>query len=446
MQSAHGGPTPFSRRRRRRPSVLLAALSTSACLTVPFAGVLPVQATVTATPAVIADTHDDVVELRSTSAAMWSDADALASRARSRAATPLGFSDVLAPAVRVPTAPGGIPLTNLNLPLVAGTPLGDAAALFATPYVSPVPGPITSPYGPRFHPILNYVRNHNGVDMTAACGTPIVAMTDGTVTRSGNAGGYGLLVEIDHGTIDEDRMSSRYAHLSVLGVTVGQKVSKGQQIGLAGTTGLSTGCHLHFEVLVNGAFVDPRAVLSGAPFLRLNTPMVPWTPGAQQDKPKGTIPKAPAGESGPLPDLDEVPLVPADPSATPAPDPSATPTPDPSATPTPDPSATPTPDPSDPGTTPSPDPVDPGTTPTADPSTPPPADPPSTPTPEPSPEPSPEPAPAPSPAPSTPAPPPSAPLPTLTATPVETAAPTATATAAPTATATAEPTVDADGE
>ncbi len=401
MQSAHGGPTPFSRRRRRRPSVLLAALSTSACLTVPFAGVLPVQATVTATPAVIADTHDDVVELRSTSAAMWSDADALASRARSRAATPLGFSDVLAPAVRVPTAPGGIPLTNLNLPLVAGTPLGDAAALFATPYVSPVPGPITSPYGPRFHPILNYVRNHNGVDMTAACGTPIVAMTDGTVTRSGNAGGYGLLVEIDHGTIDEDRMSSRYAHLSVLGVTVGQKVSKGQQIGLAGTTGLSTGCHLHFEVLVNGAFVDPRAVLSGAPFLRLDTPMVPWTPGAQQDKPKGTIPKAPAGESGPLPDLDEVPLVPADPSATP----------------TPDPSATPTPDPSDPGTTPSPDPVDPGTTPTADPSTPPPADPPSTPTPEPSPEPSPEPAPAPSPAPST-----------------------------PTATATAEPTVDADGE
>lgn len=409
MQSAHGGPTPFSRRRRRRPSVLLAALSTSACLTVPFAGVLPVQATVTATPAVIADTHDDVVELRSTSAAMWSDADALASRARSRAATPLGFSDVLAPAVRVPTAPGGIPLTNLNLPLVAGTPLGDAAALFATPYVSPVPGPITSPYGPRFHPILNYVRNHNGVDMTAACGTPIVAMTDGTVTRSGNAGGYGLLVEIDHGTIDEDRMSSRYAHLSVLGVTVGQKVSKGQQIGLAGTTGLSTGCHLHFEVLVNGAFVDPRAVLSGAPFLRLNTPMVPWTPGAQEDKPKGTIPKAPPGESGPLPDLDEVPLVPADPSATP--------TPDPSATPTLDPSATPTPDPSDPGTTPSPDPVDPGTTPTADPSTPPPADPPSTPTPEPSPEPSPEPAPAPSPAPST-----------------------------PTATATAEPTVDADGE
>ncbi len=399
MQSAHGGPTPFSRRRRRRPSVLLAALSTSACLTVPFAGVLPVQATVTATPAVIADTHDDVVELRSTSAAMWSDADALASRARSRAATPLGFSDVLAPAVRVPTAPGGIPLTNLNLPLVAGTPLGDAAALFATPYVSPVPGPITSPYGPRFHPILNYVRNHNGVDMTAACGTPIVAMTDGTVTRSGNAGGYGLLVEIDHGTIDEDRMSSRYAHLSVLGVTVGQKVSKGQQIGLAGTTGLSTGCHLHFEVLVNGAFVDPRAVLSGAPFLRLNTPMVPWTPGAQQDKPKGTIPKAPPGESGPLPDLDEVPLVPAD-QAQATPDPNATPTPDPNATPTPDPTdpgATPTPDPS-----PKPDPSDPGTTP----------DP--TPTPEPTPEPSPEPTPDP---PASPAPTPEAPADPASSTP-----------------------------
>jgi len=235
----------------------LAALSTSACLTVPFAGVLPVQATVTATPAVIADTHDDVVELRSTSAAMWSDADALASRARSRAATPLGFSDVLAPAVRVPTAPGGIPLTNLNLPLVAGTPLGDAAALFATPYVSPVPGPITSPYGPRFHPILKYWRPHNGNDWGAACGVPLYAAQSGTVVKAGWQGGFGNYVIIDHGVIGGKSVMTGYAHQQKMVVRAGQRVEMGQQIGYVGTTGLSTGCHLHLQVYENGTPVDP---------------------------------------------------------------------------------------------------------------------------------------------------------------------------------------------
>ncbi len=195
---------------------------------------------------------------------------------------------------------------------------GDAQALASSArFVSPVPGPITSAFGPRFHPILHYVRNHNGADMTAACGTPVVAMTDGKVTRSGVAGGYGNLVEIDHGLIDGKRMVTHYAHLSVLGARVGQQVSKGQQIGLSGTTGLSTGCHLHFEVLVNGAYVNPAAVLAGAPYTRLDIPM--------------------AVVAQPTALAAETPLPSATPALSPEPTASATPTPTPTLTPTPTP-------------------------------------------------------------------------------------------------------------
>ncbi|HHU38476.1 MAG TPA: peptidoglycan DD-metalloendopeptidase family protein, partial [Propionibacterium sp.] len=387
MHSATGAPPPFVTRRqgRRRPGMLLAVLTASSCLSIPLAGMAAAQ--VTADPPVTrtSSTTPAATPLRATSAMMWDDPALITSRTSVRTGQPVDSWDalVLSPTSVTSHATGEIPLTNLDLPLagtalVAGTTLGDPAALFASPYVSPVPGPITSPYGPRFHPILHYVRNHNGVDMTAACGTPIVAMTDGIVTRSGSAGGYGLLVEIDHGTVDEDRMSSRYAHLSVLGVNVGQKVSKGQQIGLAGTTGLSTGCHLHFEVLINGSFADPRAVLSGAPFVRLDTPMVPWTPGTKPTRPLPTVPRT---ESGPLPDLDEVPLVPAKPTPGPSseapdategepvetPDPSVTdprdtpppvPVPvDPSPTPEPDPTPTPSPEPTPSAPAPTPEPT-----------------------------------------------------------------------------------------
>ena len=178
-------------------------------------------------------------------------------------------------------------------PLISGLSLTGLLIdpLAASRYVSPVPGAITSAFGPRFHPILHFVRMHNGVDMTASCGTPVVSMTDGRVTRAGGAGGYGNLVEIDHGTIDEDQVSTRYAHLSVVGVTVGQTVSKGQVIGLAGTTGLSTACHLHFVVLVDGSFVDPAAFLAGAPYARIpSSALVPVTTSV-----------APANEPLPLP-------------------------------------------------------------------------------------------------------------------------------------------------
>jgi len=117
----------------------------------------------------------------------------------------------------------------------------------------PVPGAITSGFGPRVHPIYGYTRMHNGVDMNAAMGQKIRAAADGTVFFAGVKGGYGNSIMIDHG----GGMVTLYAHQSRFAVSVGQRVKAGQVIGYAGSTGLSTGPHLHFEVRINGKPVNP---------------------------------------------------------------------------------------------------------------------------------------------------------------------------------------------
>ena len=98
---------------------------------------------------------------------------------------------------------------------------------------------------------------HNGVDMNAAQGSKIIAAENGVVILSGVKGGYGNTVMIDHG----GGMVTLYAHQSKLGVSVGQKVTAGQTIGYVGSTGVSTGPHLHFEVRIDGAPVDPMKYL-----------------------------------------------------------------------------------------------------------------------------------------------------------------------------------------
>ncbi|HZJ48361.1 MAG TPA: peptidoglycan DD-metalloendopeptidase family protein, partial [Acidimicrobiia bacterium] len=130
-----------------------------------------------------------------------------------------------------------------------------ANAAGATPgtLVRPVPGAITAPFGPRIHPIYGYTLMHNGVDMNAAMGERIVAAADGTVFFAAVKGGYGNSIMIDHG----GGMVTLYAHQSKLAVSVGQKVTAGQVIGYAGSTGVSTGPHLHFEVRINGNPVNP---------------------------------------------------------------------------------------------------------------------------------------------------------------------------------------------
>jgi murein DD-endopeptidase MepM/ murein hydrolase activator NlpD len=122
----------------------------------------------------------------------------------------------------------------------------------------PTDGPIVSGFGYRTHPIFGTTTFHAGVDIDGACGQPIWAAEDGRVLSAGSNGGYGLATVIDHG----GGLSTLYGHQSSIGVSAGQTVRRGQQIGLVGTTGLSTGCHLHFEVRINGEPVDPVPYLT----------------------------------------------------------------------------------------------------------------------------------------------------------------------------------------
>lgn len=117
----------------------------------------------------------------------------------------------------------------------------------------PCNGPITSPFGDRMHPILGYVRFHAGLDFGADYGSPIFAANSGTVILSGWHGGYGQAVLIDHG----GGVTTLYGHASDLYVSEGDRVQRGQAIASIGTSGLSTGPHLHFEVRANGDPVNP---------------------------------------------------------------------------------------------------------------------------------------------------------------------------------------------
>ena len=120
-------------------------------------------------------------------------------------------------------------------------------------WVLPSPGAITSWFGPRLHPILGYVRMHNGVDFNCWTGDPIRAATDGIVITAEYYGGYGYTIIIQHA----NSISTLYAHLSGFNSQVNDYVVAGEQIGVCGTTGLSTGPHLHFEVRQSGVPVNP---------------------------------------------------------------------------------------------------------------------------------------------------------------------------------------------
>lgn len=111
----------------------------------------------------------------------------------------------------------------------------------------------------RYHPILKIVRPHHGIDYRAPSGTPVSAIGAGTITFVGWKGGYGRLVEISHA----NRFKSRYGHLKGFGkgIRSGQRVAQGQIIGYVGSTGLSTGPHLHFELLQNGSWVNPIKII-----------------------------------------------------------------------------------------------------------------------------------------------------------------------------------------
>ncbi len=121
----------------------------------------------------------------------------------------------------------------------------------------PCGGTVVSPFGYRIHPILHYRRMHTGIDIAVGYGTPLRAADGGTVIYATWMGGYGNVIIIDHG----GGISTLYAHQSSLAVGSGTRVARGQLVGYVGSTGLSTGPHLHFEVRVNGNPVDPMGYL-----------------------------------------------------------------------------------------------------------------------------------------------------------------------------------------
>lgn len=123
---------------------------------------------------------------------------------------------------------------------------------------------ITSRQGPRIHPVTGEYKNHGGTDIGASYGSAIYAADSGTVVRSSDGwnGGWGNYVMIDHG----NGMQTLYAHMSSRAVSVGQSVSRGQTIGYVGSTGMSTGPHLHFEMYINGSRIDPQTRYPGVSF------------------------------------------------------------------------------------------------------------------------------------------------------------------------------------
>ena len=121
---------------------------------------------------------------------------------------------------------------------------------------APVAGRMSSGFGQRRHPILGYTRMHAGIDFAARYGSPIYAVTDGVVAFAGRHGGHGNYVRIQHG----GGLATGYAHMSRIAAAPGQRVRRGQVIGYVGSTGLSTGPHLHYELYRNGATVNPLSV------------------------------------------------------------------------------------------------------------------------------------------------------------------------------------------
>ena len=189
-----------------------------------------------------ADVEAQLAAADASAAQLSSDLAAIIAEQRARPAQP-------AAAPAPPQSPGGSPGTARS------------GATFANPTVHN-PMVVTSEYGMRMQPVLHIVRLHAGLDLRSYCGEAIYAGRAGTVQWAKYRNGYGNQVMIDHGWVDGKSLMSSYSHLTRWVVSAGQNVSAGQVVGYAGTTGgVSTACHLHFEVYVNGSTVPPRPYL-----------------------------------------------------------------------------------------------------------------------------------------------------------------------------------------
>ncbi|MDO5682684.1 MAG: peptidoglycan DD-metalloendopeptidase family protein [Propionibacteriaceae bacterium] len=134
------------------------------------------------------------------------------------------------------------------------------SASSGSPFIKPVAGPVTSRYGMRLHPVLKVWKLHDGTDYGAACNTPLRAAADGVVTERYYNAGYGNRLMIDHGRLDGRYLTTGYNHATHYTVRVGERVKQGDVVGYVGTTGYSTGCHLHLMVWSNGKVTNPQTV------------------------------------------------------------------------------------------------------------------------------------------------------------------------------------------
>lgn len=135
---------------------------------------------------------------------------------------------------------------------------GGAPGVSARGFMRPVGGTMNSTFGWRFHPVYHKRMQHKGDDFPVACGTPVRAAQDGKVIATTSNGRAGNKLIISHGVLDGKVITTSYHHLSSFKVSVGQTVHRGDIVAASGTTGASTGCHLHFEVHENGTAVDPK--------------------------------------------------------------------------------------------------------------------------------------------------------------------------------------------
>ena len=186
-------------------------------------------------------------------------AERLASQDRSAAPPPVALA--AAPIAVVADSVRSLPETELvaSVSPSARLPMG------------PVQGPVSSPFGPRVHPVSGRVRQHDGVDLAVPEGTAVWTVAPGTVHSVGRRPGYGLVVEIDHpGGIGPagqgEPVRTRYAHLAYIqpGVTKGAKIGFGQPVGFMGSSGNATAIHIHFEILT-GNYNNPQGSKGLAP-------------------------------------------------------------------------------------------------------------------------------------------------------------------------------------
>ena len=152
---------------------------------------------------------------------------------------------VIAPTTKVASAPSAATYRPVSVSIPSRMPVNGAA--------------LTSGYGMRIHPVLGGRRAHKGVDLAEPVGSPVYATADGVVGRADWFSSYGLYISLEHG----GNIETRYGHLSRLNVAAGQTVRKGDLIGYVGTTGRSTGPHLHYEVRIAGVAVNPIPYLQG---------------------------------------------------------------------------------------------------------------------------------------------------------------------------------------